>query len=76
MAASLGSITLNLHLTTEFGGPILLGEAKIDVPAKVDAAAGQVVLTLDTAVLRHEIANALIDAARQIERPEYAQVVG
>lgn len=66
--SSLGTITLELHLVTKFGGPIVLAEGEIDVPVSAEATGDGATLRVDTGLLHHEIANALIEAARQIDR--------
>lgn len=69
MTANLGTITIELHVVTKHGGPITLGEATIDVPMTMAPTPGGATLTINQAALRHEIANALIDAANQIDQP-------
>lgn len=64
---SLGTITVELQLSTSVGGPISLGEAEIDVQGKGTLGHDEVVLEIDHAALRHEIANALIEAANAID---------
>lgn len=66
--ATLGTVTLKLHLTTEIGGPIELGVAEVPVTARVENKRERASLHVDWGVLRHEIANALIDAANQIDK--------
>ena len=67
MALSIGTLKLELQLTTTSGGPIILGGGTIDVPVHAASTRHGATLTIDQDVLRHELACALMDAARQIE---------
>lgn len=69
MAVSLGTVTVDLQITTSttVGGPVILGAAEIEVPMSMESTSTGARLMIAQDVLRHEIAGALIEAARQIE---------
>lgn len=72
MSTFLGAISFELHLKTPTGGPIIIGEGQIGIPIRaVSGDRGSATLTVDSAVLRHELAGVFIEAARQIEHSEH-----
>lgn len=74
MALTATTLTLELHLSTSTGGPVVVGSGEVDVPLSAETVAQGVRITIDESVLRHEIAAALMDLARQVEHPDRARI--
>ena len=63
----IGTLRLELQLTTDTGGPITLGQADIDMTGRLESTRDGATITVDHDIIKHEIAAALIDAARQLD---------
>lgn len=74
MALTANTITLELHLSTRAGGPVVIGSGEVAVPLSAESIEQGVRVSIDEPVLRHEIAVALMDLARQIEHPDSAHI--
>lgn len=74
MALTATTLTLEVQLTTSTGGPVVVGSGEIDVPLSTESMEQGVRVSIDQPVLRHEIAAALMDLARQIEHPDPARI--
>lgn len=74
MALAATTLTLELHLSTQTGGPIVIGSGEVDVPLSTESIDQGVRVTIDQPVLRHEIVAALMDLARQLEHPDPGRI--
>lgn len=67
MAIDIGTIGIEIHATTSTGGPIILAEGVVTIPASAVPSGDGVIVTVHESSIRHEIAGMLISVARQLE---------